>query len=82
MAPPPKNQAEIDARNRWASYQKGWRDAARDRRTALIADHPDEAMRAAYDRGRRDYGAATAAAFREARELYNVPGTEQTDILR
>jgi len=82
MAPPPKNQAEIDARNRWFAYRKGWRDAARDRHDPLIAEHPDGPIKAAYRLGRDHFQIATQKAFREARELYNVPGTEQTDILR
>lgn len=63
MAPPPKNQAEIDARNRWFAYRKGWRDAARDRHDPLIAEHPDGPIKAAYVLGRADFEAATQDAF-------------------
>lgn len=82
MAPPPKNQAEIDARNRWTAYQSGWKEAARGRRSALIADHPDKEIAAAYILGRADYEAATQDAIRCARKRFRVPGTPASDILR
>lgn len=82
MAPPPKNQREIDARNRWMAYRRGWKDAARDRHDPLVAEHPDTEIKAAYYLGRADFEAATQDAFREARKRFGVPGTEQTDILR
>lgn len=83
MAPPPKNQAEIDARNRYNAYRRGWKDAALMRHApTAIESHPDPEMVAAYRRGREDYDLATMAAFREARDRFRLPGTEESDILR
>ncbi len=83
MAPPPKNHVEVDARNRFGSYQLGWRTAARGRPLEpRMLEHPDAKMVAAYRNGHADYNSAQAAAFGKARKRYRVPGTEATDILR
>lgn len=73
MAPPPKDQAEIDARDSFASYQRGWRDGAAGRRPAdVFVLHLKQWVRDAYRIGHGNGKIAYDEALRAAAAAYGI----------
>ena len=86
MAPPPKNAAEIEARNCVAMYRLGWKDAMRGRHRSVASRFPNPVsspgmvVYAAYMMGFADATGAQEAAFRAADERYGIDVA--TEVLR
>lgn len=73
MAPPPKNQAEIDASNQYASYQRGWRTAARGAAIdPIFTTHDNVLIANAYSDGYTDGRHAAGHAMRVAAGKYGI----------
>ena len=81
MAPPPKSKAEIDRRNRHASYMRGWRDGAKGvaMRTEFTG-HENHGIRHAYSVGYDAGVGAYAKAAVDAARMFELD--TRLDVLR
>jgi hypothetical protein len=70
---PPKDDAEINARNCLACYEKGYRTAAKGKRAdPLFAEHSNQEMAAAYAQGMNDAELDRGERFRAAAERWGI----------
>lgn len=71
MSPPPRDQAEIDARNQFAAFMQGWKCGAvagmPDKRAT---EHTNLHIRAAYNHGYSSGATARGSAMSQASEEY------------
>jgi hypothetical protein len=73
MAPPPKNRAEIEASESFASYRAGWKHAARgNRQDHRYTQHDKDHIVAAYVLGYTDADRALSDALHAAAKKYGI----------
>lgn len=73
MAPPPKNQAEIDAANRYESYRRGWKQgAAQKAADKVFLTHTNKGIAEAYSQGYADGFGACSDALKSAAAEYGI----------
>lgn len=82
MAPPPKDKAEVDARNRLMSYDVGWRHGATGRAKSEIyaTDSTSNALASEYERGYVEGSRAHGQAYR--RRAMRLGVDIRLDVLR